>query len=446
MPSRLSFTSPDVGQIRGGDALETGLDALASVVKPSTNDTVTSAAQTLDPTVYPYDTVVQVTGQIGDQGWQGSGVLISPDEVLTASHVVYKSGIGSATNIDVAPAYENGAQSLGHMTGVLTHYFQITDNPSISPTDSQTDYAIIHLSSSLAGLGTMGMTSDFAGGTVHVTAYPASADGSMVDTLQTVTLDPNYSLFEFDGPSVGEGSSGGPVWTYGADGTPYIVGLVSSANESTSYYTQITTSVFNQIEAWVHQDDSASNQPLLQIYDVTKGGALTDTLSQIYTGPVSGLQNQFIDIASENLNITASAPNYFIHTGNGNNAVILLSGTNVVDAGTGSNFLTSGTGTDTLFVDSRGVVADTWSTVVDFHSGDAATLFGVTQTGAVLQWVDNDGAAGAQGLTLHAYLPNKPTVSLTLAGYNQADLSNGKLSTSFGSDGTSSPYLYVHAN
>lgn len=444
MLSKLSFTSPDVGQTGGGDTLETGLDALVSVVKPSTNDTVTSAAQTLDPTVYPYDTVVRVTAQIGSQSWQGSGVLISPDEVLTASHVVYNSGIGSATSIDVAPAYENGAEPLGHMTGTLTHYFQIADNPSISPTDSQTDYAIIHLSSPLAGLGTMGMTSDFAGGTVHVTAYPASADGSMVDSLQAITVDPNYSLF--DGPSLGEGSSGGPVWVYGSDGTPYIVGLVSSANDSMGYDTQITTSVFNQIEAWVHQDDSASSQPLLQIYDTTKGTALTDILSQIYTGPVSGLQEKFIDITSENLNITAKVPNYFIHTGSGNNAVTLLSGTNVVDAGTGSNFLTSGAGTDTLFVDSRSVVADTWSTFVGFHSGDATTLFGVTQAGAVLQWLDNDGAVGAKGLTLHAQLPNKPTVSLTLAGYSQADLSNGKLSVSFGSDGTDSAYFYVHAN
>lgn len=38
-----------------------------------------------DPTTYPYDTVVRITDSLG----QGSGVLVAPDEVLTASHVVH---------------------------------------------------------------------------------------------------------------------------------------------------------------------------------------------------------------------------------------------------------------------------------------------------------------------------------------------------------------------
>ncbi len=44
---------------------------------------------------YPYDTIVRITDTIGGQMWQGSGVLIAPDEVLTASHVVYIQGVGT---------------------------------------------------------------------------------------------------------------------------------------------------------------------------------------------------------------------------------------------------------------------------------------------------------------------------------------------------------------
>lgn len=443
MRLRLDPMSFNVGQTEG-NTLETSLDTQISVVKSSTNDTIPLVAQIFNPTVYPYDTVVRVTAQIGSQNWQGSGVLISPDEVLTASHVVYESGVGSAINIDVASAYESGAEPSRHTTGTLTHYNQIADSSLISSADSQIDYAIIHLSSPLAGLGTMGITSDFAGGSVHVTGYPASADGSMVDSLQTVTVDPNYSLF--DGPSLGEGSSGGPVWTYGTDGIPYIVGLISSANGSMGYNTQITTSVFNQIEAWVHQDDSASPQPLLQIYNTTKGMLFTDTLSQLYTGSVSGLQQQFIDVTSDSLNITASAPNYFIHTGSGNDAIQAASGTNVLDGGTGSNFLTAGTGTDTFFVDARAATADTWSSIAKFHSGDAATLRGVSPTSAALNWSDNGGAAGYTGLTLHATAAGKPTASITLAGFSQADMAAGKVTATFGHDAASdSDYLYLVA-
>jgi len=42
-----------------------------------------------------------------------------------------------------------------------------------------------------------------------------------------------------------------------------------------------------------------------------------------YTGPVTTLQNQFIDITADNVNITATKPNNFIHTGSGNDAIDL---------------------------------------------------------------------------------------------------------------------------
>src|SRR6185437_3468315 len=111
------------------------------------------------------------------------------------------------------------------------------------------------------------------------------------------------------------------------------------------------------------------------------------------------------------------------------------------DGGTGSNFLTGGSGTDTFFVDDRVAIVDIWSTVNGFHAGDAATIWGVTPQGFTFTWVDGQGASGFTGLTLHATASGKPTASLTLTGYTQADLSNGRLSIQFGTDQASgSPY------
>ena len=62
-----------------------------------------------------------------------------------------------------------------------------------------------------------------------------------------------------------------------------------------------------------------------------------------------------------------------------------------------------------------------------------------------LSWVDGQGATGYSGLTLHATGPGQPTGSLTLAGYASADLSDGRLSVSFGTVGGSA-YMYVHGN
>ncbi len=183
------------------------------------------------------------------------------------------------------------------------------------------------------------------------------------------------------------------------------------------------------------------------IFDTTTNSAVPDTLTQPYVGPVAGLQQQYINVTPHSLNITASVPNMFIHSGSGNDAIDVShsGGSNVLDGGTGSNYLTGGSGMDTFFVDDRTATTDIWSTVVNFHSGDAATIFGVTPTGFAFDWEDNQGAVGATGLTLHALAAGKPTASLTLAGYSKSDLSNGRLGISFGSDTAGSPYLYVHA-
>jgi hypothetical protein len=167
-----------------------------------------------------------------------------------------------------------------------------------------------------------------------------------------------------------------------------------------------------------------------------------------YSGPVAGLQWEFIDDTTDNLAVTANVPNVFIHTGSGEDAIDVsrANGNNVLDGSTGSNFLVGGSGNDTFFVDDRSPSADIWSTVANFHAGDGATIFGVTQQGFATSWIDGQGATGYTGLTLHVTAPSVPTASLTLAGLSTADLSNGQISTSWGTEADGTPYLYVHDN
>jgi hypothetical protein len=181
-------------------------------------------------------------------------------------------------------------------------------------------------------------------------------------------------------------------------------------------------------------------------FDTTTGQPVA-IVAKAYTGPVTNLQNEYVNLTSHNLNIATATPNWFVHSGSGDDAIAVSSGTNVLDGGTGSNFLTGGSGTDTFFVDDRAATADIWSTVNNFHAGDAATIWGVTAQDFGLNWMDGQGAAGFTGLTLHATAAGKPTASLTLAGFTSSDLSNGRLSVSFGTDPASgSAYLYVHSN
>ena len=101
--------------------------------------------------------------------------------------------------------------------------------------------------------------------------------------------------------------------------------------------------------------DTTTNQPVAVV-------------GRAYIGPVAGLQQEYINLTPDNLSVATTTPNWFIHSGAGEDAIAVSSGTNVLDGGTGSNFLTGGSGTDTFFVDNRGAAADTWSTVVNFHS------------------------------------------------------------------------------
>ena len=174
-----------------------------------------------------------------------------------------------------------------------------------------------------------------------------------------------------------------------------------------------------------------------------------DTAGQVYSGPVSGLGHEYINLTSENLNITPLVANVFVETGSGDDAIDVsgVNGNNVLNGNTGSNFLVGGTGSDTFFVDDRAATADIWSSVANFHAGDTATLYGVTAGGFDLDWEDGQGAAGYTGLTLHALAAAQPTASLTLVGYSLSDLSNGRLSMTFGFDPASqSNYMNIQAN
>ena len=175
---------------------------------------------------------------------------------------------------------------------------------------------------------------------------------------------------------------------------------------------------------------TASNFTILDTTTNVTTGAAGDP----YTGPVAGLQSQIIDITTDSLNITALVPNVFLRSGSGTDGlnVSVANGNNVLDGSTGSNFLTGGTGNDTFYMDDRAPTSPVFSTIVNFHSGDNATVFGVNATDFHIIPLDNQGAAGFTGLDLIFTAPGHIDVSFVLAGYTSADLNNGRLTSFFG--------------
>ena len=161
-------------------------------------------------------------------------------------------------------------------------------------------------------------------------------------------------------------------------------------------------------------------------YTNTRTGQGGTATPDVYSGPVAGLQRQYIWPGTDGVAIAASVPDVFLHGGAGDDALSVSGGSNVLNGGAGSNFLTGATGGDgghdSFFLDARGGGV-TWSTLVNFHAGDTATIFGFRDGTSTRPWTASDGAAGYQGLTVHAEINGAGVgvdASLTFAGISRA--------------------------
>ena len=161
----------------------------------------------------------------------------------------------------------------------------------------------------------------------------------------------------------------------------------------------------------------AVDYPLL--LPVTRNGI--DVIPDRYTGPATAaggapIHFQFIGDSTGEV-VIGTTYNDFINVAGGVDAVNAGTGNDVIDGGTDSNFLTGGPGTDIFFSDGRGGVT-TWSTITDWQAGEQLSVWGWQPgTSRIVAWVQA-GAAGYEGLTMHADLNGDGTIdtSVTFTG------------------------------
>jgi serralysin len=167
-----------------------------------------------------------------------------------------------------------------------------------------------------------------------------------------------------------------------------------------------------------------------------------------YSGPLTYLSGQFIFLGSDGISLSAAAPNVFLRSGSGDDALQVAAGQTVVDAGTGSNFLAGGVGADTFFLDARDPGAPIWSSILNLTAGDGVTIWGVSEVTHTLVWSENKGAVGFEGLTLAASGAGRKDVLLTLTGLSEADRTGpgARFTLTSGFEPVSkSDYLYLFA-
>lgn len=175
---------------------------------------------------YPWQCVCRILGR-----GKGSGVLVGPRHVLTASHVVNWNG---ANTIEVHRA---GAKLLGSARAIAAwSYVQLTSDPGV--TDLDEDYAVLVLDQRLGDAfgwfgsrrydgawddepwwRNIGYAGDVAGGMFPIYQRDKALDEDEVDVGSARAMTTSAD--------VKPGQSGGPMFAFWG-GAPYVVAVVSA--------------------------------------------------------------------------------------------------------------------------------------------------------------------------------------------------------------------------
>jgi serralysin len=116
--------------------------------------------------------------------------------------------------------------------------------------------------------------------------------------------------------------------------------------------------------------------------------------------------------------IVGDARSNFLAGGAGDDAINGGAGDDIIDGGTGSSFLTGGSGRDDFYIDARGG-ATTWSTITDWTASERLVVWGWNPgQSKVLLMVENAGAEGFKGATMHADIDGNGAIdtSVTFSG------------------------------
>src|SRR4051812_30555685 len=214
------------------------------------------ASNIADTHAFPYPAVASINDTIGGVAHHGSGVLIAPDELLTTAHVVFTTGVGTASTGQISVQVDRNDTDTPFGTSTVTdfHYFSISDadfatNDVSTRIDNQADFALLHLSAPIAAATTMTPVVNFAGGPVHITGYRDSAGHSfMMEFLTSATSD-RFNPPLGTGFAADSSVSGGPIWQFNGS-TAQLFGIVSNSTIGAD----LSVPVLTLLNAWIAAD------------------------------------------------------------------------------------------------------------------------------------------------------------------------------------------------
>ena len=220
---------------------------------------------------YPYSSVVLVQTTFSDgSSWNGSGVMVGPNDVLTAAHCLWDADTGYATSVTVYPGYDDGSAPFGSIAAARWDSYQWdflgADGKSghddlAFESESQWDVGIIGLSTNVGyQTGWMGIDPGGYSGWYFQTGYPSDYNNPLTgnpvlsEDYGYASYDDTYWTYNYlDNFSIAPGNSGGPLW-YDANPAadvvdPYVIGVCSTANWAAD-----VGFTFDTVLAWMNND------------------------------------------------------------------------------------------------------------------------------------------------------------------------------------------------
>ncbi|MGO1795095.1 trypsin-like serine peptidase [Lactococcus cremoris] len=175
---------------------------------------------------FPYNTIVDIQGIFPNTkvGWiaQGTGVIIAPNVILTAGHVIYDKGQGGyLSKVQIYQANTNGtkgATSIASVTGLIPNGDWVSkDNASPNNYPLGADDLGLIVINNNKGLNTgwMGMTSNLSlNQAISLAGFPVDHRDQMWGMSGNVSQISN-PLFSYSNISMYPGQSGSPVFNTG---------------------------------------------------------------------------------------------------------------------------------------------------------------------------------------------------------------------------------------
>ncbi|MEQ8816095.1 MAG: trypsin-like serine protease, partial [Thalassobaculum sp.] len=316
--------------------------------------------QVPDTTAFPNAAVVRIEidwdGDGSYEGW-GTGAMISPDDVLTAAHVLWNPTYGYAQNVRVIPGIDVGSQPFGSVNSSTLHVSEQYQDlrTSGSQTQYQHDVGIINLGTSIGdSTGTFAIQANsghgLIGSSVTTAGYPGDFSGGLAQYTASgsVVYSEYHDLIRFsDTIDVAGGQSGSPMWV-SLDGQLTAVGVLAGAGNSSNAGATITSDYYNLISGWTGGDITTGVTP----GSVVAGTNSNDSIvgGNETSDTVSGLGgNDVLSGGGGGDVLSGGDGNDTMYGGFGDDLLLGGAGTDRLSGNTGNDTLSGGAGDDSLY-------------------------------------------------------------------------------------------------